>query len=138
MVKSFSYPALWLWAISHPAHAAENAAPNPLSAANVLQVVLGLACVLAIFGCAVWLMKRLNALPRANNHVLRVISGVAIGARERVVVIEIKDTWLVVGVAPGHVSTLHLLPRAPREEAAPAAAGFKARLKQVLERRQHG
>ena len=42
---------------------------------------------------------------------MRVVGGVSVGTRERVVVLEVADTWLVVGVAPGQVQTLHTLPR---------------------------
>ncbi|HUO44425.1 MAG TPA: flagellar biosynthetic protein FliO [Burkholderiales bacterium] len=138
MVKSPAHPALWLWAMSCPAQAAQAVAPNPLSAASMLQVAFGLVFVLAIFGGAAWLMKRLNALPRAGSQVLRMVGGIAIGTRERVVVLEIQDTWLVVGIAPGHIAALHTLPRLPHGEAAPAPAGFASQLRQILERRPHG
>ncbi|MNN99031.1 Flagellar protein FliO [compost metagenome] len=58
-----------------------------------------------------------------------------LGPRERVVIVEVADTWLVLGVAPGQVSKLHELP-APAAEVAPAAAApdgrFAERLAQAL------
>ncbi len=41
----------------------------------------------------------------------KVIGGSAVGQRERVVLVEVADTWLVVGVAPGHVTALHSMPK---------------------------
>jgi len=43
-----------------------------------------------------------------------------LGQRERVVIVEVAGTWLVLGVAPGQVSKLHELP-APAADAAPAS-----------------
>ena len=40
-----------------------------------------------------------------------VIGGSAVGQRERVVLVEVADTWLVIGVAPGHVTALHSMPK---------------------------
>jgi flagellar protein FliO/FliZ len=42
---------------------------------------------------------------------MRVIGGVALGTRERLVLVEVGETWLVIGVAPGQVSAVHAMPR---------------------------
>ena len=56
---------------------------------------------------AAWLLKRFArgswSLPAGA---IKVIGGVAVGQRERVVVVEVGGTWLVVGVAPGQVRAL--------------------------------
>jgi flagellar protein FliO/FliZ len=44
-----------------------------------------------------------------------------VGQRERVVVVEVGATWLVLGVTSNQVNTLHSLPA--QAAAAPAAAG---------------
>jgi flagellar protein FliO/FliZ len=53
------------------------------------------------------------------------------------VLVEIGETWLVVGVAPGQVSALHQMPRGQIAAAAalPAGKDFGAWLKQMMERR---
>lgn len=38
------------------------------------------------------------------------MSSVAVGAKESATIVEIGDTWLVLGVAPGNVQLLHTLP----------------------------
>ena len=48
---------------------------------------------------------------------LRILGGLSMGARERVVLLQVGDTQLLVGVAPGRVQTLHVL-----EQPLPAAA----------------
>jgi len=47
-----------------------------------------------------------------------------VGQRERVVVVEIGESWLVLGVAAGQVRALHTMPagKLPNAPAAPLAA----------------
>lgn len=40
---------------------------------------------------------------------MKVVGGVALGPRERIVLLEIGDEWLVIGIVPGQIRTLHRL-----------------------------
>jgi flagellar protein FliO/FliZ len=91
-----------------PACAADGASGPAL---GVAQMVLGLALVLGLIVLASWLLRRFGAGPAATGSLIRVLTAATVGPRERVVLVEIQDTWLVLGVAPGRVNTLHQLPR---------------------------
>ena len=96
-------------------------APAPDLGGSLWQLLLGLGLVLALLVGSLWLLKRL-ATPRGGNAgLLRVVAGAAVGARERVVIVEIGGTWLVLGVAPGQVSALAEVPR--QAGSAPPPAG---------------
>ena len=88
-----------------------------------------------------WILKRINLPQYGAGSLLKVISGVAVGQRERIVLVEVNDTWLVVGVAPGQVRTLHSMPKAelpiPQTDALNTESGktFQSWLKQVMEKR---
>lgn len=73
---------------------------------SALQMIFGLLVVVAVMLVLAWLLKRYTPGMGTNGGVARVIGGVNVGGRERVVVIEVADRWLVVGVAPGHVSSI--------------------------------
>lgn len=76
----------------------------------VLQTVIGLAFVIGVvFGCA-WLARRLGLQGGPRNALVRTIGGASLGGKERVAVVEIGDTWLVLGAAPGNVRLLHTMP----------------------------
>jgi flagellar protein FliO/FliZ len=77
----------------------------------LLQAFGSLVLVVALMFVGAWIFRRVNGLPAVKKNPLKIVSGVRLGARERVVVLEIADTWLVVGVANGQVNTLHTLPR---------------------------
>lgn len=76
-----------------------------------LQVLLGLVVVLGLMMAGVWLLKRFAPASRMGSAPIRVVGGVSVGGRERVMVVEVADQWIVIGVAPGRVNALSTLPR---------------------------
>jgi flagellar protein FliO/FliZ len=92
------------------AAAAETPESTPFSAA--LHSLAALAIVVAAIVGAAWLLRRLQSGGGASHALLKTIATTPVGPRERVVLVEIQDTWLVLGVAQGSVRMLHTLPRA--------------------------
>jgi len=118
MFARFRYfAAAALFAVSGLAFAAEGArpayTPQPpaVSSGSIVQIIFSLLLVLAAILLVAWLLKRMNVAQQSTGNMLKVLGGVAIGQRERVVLIEVNDTWLVVGVGPGQIRTLHTLPK---------------------------
>jgi len=137
MIRSVSLLPLALLG-SLPAHAAEQAAAAPASAGSLLQVLVGLVVVLALMGGAAWTLKRMGMAGTGSNSVARVVGGVSVGNRERVVVVEVGEQWIVVGVAPGRVNALSTMPRQETAAIAPQgdnAKNFSAWLKQTIDKR---
>ncbi len=113
---------------------------SAVSAGSMLQMLAGLLLVLAVIGAAAWLLKRFAATPGAGAGTIKVIAGAAVGQRERVVLVEIGATWLVLGVAPGQVRALHSMPKDAAAQfgnlsSAPPPGGFQAWLRHVMEKR---
>ncbi|HKT99921.1 MAG TPA: flagellar biosynthetic protein FliO [Paraburkholderia sp.] len=89
----------------------------------VLQTVFGLVLVISVvFGCA-WLARRLGLQHGPKSALVKTIGGASLGGKERVAVVEIGDTWLVLGAAPGNVRLLHTMPAGELPAAAGASAG---------------
>jgi flagellar protein FliO/FliZ len=126
------YLAAAALALPAPLLAAE--AGSALSFAGMLQMLLGLGIVLALVLGMGWIMKRMTGHGLAGGNALRVVAAAAVGQRERVVVVEIGGTWLVVGVAPGSVSALHSMARGELPPAPAAAPAQAARLADWLQR----
>lgn len=116
-----------------PASAADGAAGPVL---GVAQMVMGLAVVLGLIVLASWLLRRFGAGPAAAGSLVRVVTAASVGPRERVVLVEIRDTWLVLGVAPGRVNTLHQLPRQQLAQPDMQPQGFAHWLAQARRRQQ--
>jgi len=126
-----------------PAPAAPAAATSPAgstsstsSAGSLLQVVFGLLVVMGLLAGALWFLKRMGGGRFAPSSVVKIVGGVSVGNRERVMVVEVADQWIVIGVAPGQVSTLASMPRQEQPaQAAPGVPNFSAWLKQTIEKR---
>jgi len=90
---------------------------------GVGQTLLGMAAVLALILALAWLARRFGVQGAGRSHLLKVVASTAIGPRERVVVVEVAGTWVVLGVTPTHVQAVHTL-AAPlaHADAAPGAA----------------
>ena len=102
---------------------------TPVSAAPLMQV--SGALILA----AAWLVKRLGFAPkRTGVNGLKISASASLGARERVVVVDVEDARLVLGVTAGQINLLHKLPpSAPTEEI--PQTDFQSVMKNLLKRR---
>jgi flagellar protein FliO/FliZ len=92
------------------AHAFAQQAATGAVTGQLVSLVVGMAAVLGVIAGAAWILKRVAPRTYGSASVLRVVAGTAVGQRERVVVVEVGSTWLVLGVAPGSVNALHQMP----------------------------
>jgi flagellar protein FliO/FliZ len=134
-------PILALSALQAPvfAQAAGNAPVPGVSSASFVQGFLGLVVVIGLLLVTLYALRRFGGrLTGANTAGMKVLSGLSVGARERILLIEVGDTWLVVGVTSSQVRTLHTMPKGSLPELeSPTPVPFAAWLKQVTERRRH-
>lgn len=78
-------------------------------AASVVQMVFSLAAVVAIILGLAWMTRRMQGLRGVASKDLRVRSTLAVGLKERVVIVEARGHEFLIGVAPGRVSLLQAL-----------------------------
>ncbi|MDH3638090.1 MAG: flagellar biosynthetic protein FliO [Gammaproteobacteria bacterium] len=107
-----------LWSSAVCANEFVNAGRSQSEAAGIptFQVFLQISTVLAliivlIFG-ATWLLKRIGRFNRSADGLLSVVSVLPLGSRERIVLLQAGPRQLLLGVAPGRVSTLHIFDEA--------------------------
>ncbi len=94
-------------------------APASSGAGAVGGGVMALMLVVGLILALAWLAKRMPGVgaTTASNPALRVVGSLALGPRERVVVVEVGQAQLLLSVGAGGTRTLHTL-----EEPLPAAA----------------
>jgi flagellar protein FliO/FliZ len=90
------------------------------------EVTFALVVVLAAVFVAAWLLRRMRGFGSAARGALDVIADLPLGPKERAVLVRVGTTQLLIGVAPGRVTTLHVLAE-PVDVAAPAATAGTAR-----------
>lgn len=133
--------------VPSPAHEAAAAAPSAVGAGSLLQAGFGMAVVVGLIFLCAWLARRFGLQRLGGGQHVKVVSSAMVGQRERVVVIEVAGTWVVLGVTATHVNTLHTLPAqasAPDHHAAAQAAGtnspvelFARKLRESLSGKAH-
>ena len=124
--------------LAHAATAPVTASAPAVSAAgSLLQVFIGLVAVLLLIAATAWVAKPFGVTAGSSSSLVHVVSSASVGTRERVVVVEVGESWLVLGVAPGSVNALATLPRGEaRPVTASVPGGFAARLQQLIEKRR--
>ncbi|GAB51626.1 MULTISPECIES: flagellar biosynthetic protein FliO [Atlantibacter] len=112
--------------------------PMPQAGSSLMQVSGALAAIILLILLAGWLAKRIGFSTKGGiNKDVKVRSSVSLGARERIVVVEVEDARLVLGVTASQITHLHTLPPAPTEPAAtpvPPGAEFQNLMKNLLSR----
>lgn len=115
-----------------------------VSSGSLLQVTLGLLAILVVIIGIAWLVRRYGRFQSSSSGSLKILGGLFIGPKERVVLLQVGDTQLLVGVAPGRVQTLHVLntPLSPAEISSPSGINvndlknFSERLSMAIKQRK--
>ena len=80
-----------------------------VSFGTYVQAALALGLIIALLIGSAWLARKVSGGKGFGQGHMKVIGGVALGPRERIVLLEIGEEWLVVGIVPGQIRTLHRL-----------------------------
>jgi len=84
---------------------------SPTSMVSILQILTYLVLVILIIVGIAWMLRRFGRINSAVNGDLKVLAGLSVGQRERIVLVQAGSVQLLLGVAPGHVQTLHIMDR---------------------------
>lgn len=97
------------------------AAPQVNVGGELLRVLLSLAAVITLIFVAGWMSRRLQARNLPGGRRIRCVESMAVGARERVLLIDADGKRLLVGVGQGGLRTLHVYEGAAPVDATPPA-----------------
>jgi flagellar protein FliO/FliZ len=101
-------PAL-LFLCSPLLHAAEETAKiEPgVSSAGFFQATLALAFIVVLLFVLAFVGRKFLGGKAFGQGQLKMLGGLALGPRERIVLVEVGEDLLVVGIVPGQIRTLH-------------------------------
>ncbi len=124
-----------------PAPIVGTPAPTLAPSVSYLQTMLGLGFVLALLLVLAWLAKRFGPRPQHGNAQIKLVGALSLGGRERIMVVEVGDQWIVVGAAPGRVNALSTMPKQALPPGTPAgtpvSASFADWLKHTMDKRSN-
>jgi flagellar protein FliO/FliZ len=102
--------AMWTAGVLTSTHAyAETTAPPAVSSGQLLQLVGGLLAVLVLIGVCAWASRLLPFVRNSRNSALKIVENFALGARERMLLVEVDGKRLLIGVSAAGMSCLHVL-----------------------------
>lgn len=115
-------------------------APTPESAASVL---LRLAVVIGLIVAFAYIARALQARRRLGGQSFEIQGGLTLGGKERLMLVKVGETQLLLGVTPGGISLLHRYGSAEEVPVEPAplslqsadgGGDFAERFREVLRR----
>lgn len=88
---------------------ANSPAPTIGSGGHLLSVTLGLVAIIGLILALSWFVKRFTQGAMSGNAHIKMLSAMPLGTRERLLLIEVGDEQLLIGVTANAVNTLHVL-----------------------------
>lgn len=117
---------------------------NAATGGGLMQTTFALAFVIALLLGGAWVLKRFG--PRSfggGNNTVKLVGALSVGARERIIVVEVGEQWIVVGASPGRMNALATMARQEAPEVVPgsqpmaAPANFADWIKHTIDKRNN-
>ncbi|MDX1757571.1 MAG: flagellar biosynthetic protein FliO [Marinobacter sp.] len=131
-----------LWLAPAVALAQEGAPANrpsvPDSVGTITSLGIGLLVVIGLIFVCAWLVRRMSGLTGMNNQLMKVVSVLNLGARERIALIEVGDKQILVGITPTTIRTLHVFEEPVTDPNATTSSDFARRLQGMISKPWQG
>lgn len=117
---------------------AEKAKPDEgLGFSALAQVALSLLLVLGAIAGLAWLVKKIQHFQPISQSSMRVISSLALGPRDRLLLVQVGEKQLLLGASPGRINMLHVFsePVIDADLATPSGPDFTNTLAKLLKQK---
>ncbi|NVJ49515.1 MAG: flagellar biosynthetic protein FliO [Gammaproteobacteria bacterium] len=82
---------------------------TPTASSSLLSVAVALVFILLIIFACAWILRRVSGQGMGKNQLIKIKSTQMLGAKERLVVIEVDDKILLLGVTPNSINKIEQL-----------------------------
>ncbi|MCX4028922.1 flagellar biosynthetic protein FliO [Endozoicomonas sp. SM1973] len=97
-----SFFCQWGWA-------AEKTKPDDgLGISALAQVALSLLLVIAAIAGLAWLVKKMQHFQPMSQSSMQVVASLALGPRDRVLLVQVGEQQVLLGASPGRINMLHV------------------------------
>ena len=76
---------------------------------QLTQLVLGLLLVIGLIFVLAWLMRRVPRIGPGTGQVIEGVGSRALGPRDRLVLVQVGEEQILLGITPGRITPLHVL-----------------------------
>lgn len=128
----------WMgWSVAMAEEAASRQVGKIVTSGDIMQWLLALLAVLAVFLVLVWLLRKSGSLSLLNKGQLAIVAGLSLGMREKLVLVRVGDKQVLLGVTAGRIDKLLELEGEQRLFQTPAekddAGSFAQKLMQIMQ-----
>ena len=111
---------------------AQTAAEAVVGPREIMNTGASLVVIVAAIVAFGWLYSRMQTVRSRNGGVIHVLASQALGAKERVMLVDVAGRQLVIGVTATQIRTLHVLDQPLPEASQPESSGFAERLRSIV------
>jgi flagellar protein FliO/FliZ len=111
---------------------------SPVSVGSVTQLALSLAAIIALILAVSWVLKRLKLGTVRGRGEIAVIDQLSLGPRERIMLVRVGESQVLVGVSAGGLVGLTPLAAPIAIQSPPDSAAFADRLREFMKRPGRG
>lgn len=105
-----------------------NAAPVDVSG-SLLKVIVGLFLVVVAIFASAWFYRRFGNVSSLPTQSLKIVGGLNMGSREKIVLVQVGDQQILVGVTANNINPLHVLDKPiETETVSPVSGNFAEKL----------
>ncbi len=109
------------------------------AAAQLAQLVLGLGLVIGLIFLLAWLVRRVQQAGPRGNRLIRTLASQPLGPRDRLVLVQVGEEQILLGLTPGWITPLHVLKEPVHlPDGEPATPEFAQRLLELLNKDPKG
>ena len=100
---------------------------------QLVQLLLGLLLVIGLIFLLAWLVRRVQQIVPRGGQVIKVLATQALGPRDRLVLVQVGNEQVLLGLTPGTITSLHVLQEPVHmPDVEPASTEFAQRLMELL------
>ena len=95
-------------------------------------MLFGLFVIVAFIFAVAWLIKRMGTLNPNHSTNLKIVAGLSVGQREKIVVVQVMDEQFLVGITQSNIQLLNKLEQSIPVQNTPSLGGFQEKLHSAM------
>lgn len=107
---------------------------DPLSSSYLFKLTGGLILVVMVIFLLAWMMRKMNLTQHGKSGLIRIVAGLSVGSRDRIVLLQVGSEQLLLGLSPGKIEKLHTLqkPLELDQDSSPDSS-FASKLSKIID-----
>ena len=112
----------------------KTSAVDPISSSYMIKLTAGLVLVVGLVFFLAWLVKKTQLVQGSNVGLIKIVSAVSVGQRERIALIQVGEEQILVGLTPGKINKLHKMEKPVMAESLPSTTHhpFQKKFQQLI------